>query len=79
MLPANFPLHIVIADTQAELAILYPSAGATWFTNDTVPLNWTSTQPDIDPKQFRVLLSGAGLAAPQELANEGESNPPSFP
>lgn len=61
----------------AEIAILYPSAGATWYMNDTVPLNWTLTQPETDPKEFRVLLSGGGMAGPQEIAQQGTS--PSLP
>lgn len=38
--------------------------------NDTVPLNWTRTQPETDPKEFRVILSGGGMAGPQQIAQE---------
>ncbi|BEI98405.1 hypothetical protein CcaverHIS631_0307040 [Cutaneotrichosporon cavernicola] len=63
----------LITGAAAEIAILYPYAGATWYMNDTVPYNWTLTQPATDPKEFRVLLSGGGMAGPQQLAQEVSS------
>ncbi|BEI82838.1 hypothetical protein CcaverHIS002_0307060 [Cutaneotrichosporon cavernicola] len=44
----------LITGAAAEIAILYPYAGATWYMNDTVPYNWTLTQPATDPKEFRL-------------------------
>ncbi|KLT44437.1 hypothetical protein CC85DRAFT_18046 [Cutaneotrichosporon oleaginosum] len=70
MFPALLAGLTLLSGAAAEIAILYPSAGATWYMNDTVPLNWTLTQPQTDPKEFRVLLSGGGMAGPQEIAQQ---------
>ncbi|GMK57033.1 hypothetical protein CspeluHIS016_0308730 [Cutaneotrichosporon spelunceum] len=60
----------LVTGAAAEITILYPYAGATWFMNDSVPFNWTVGNPATDAKEFRVLLSGGGMATPQEIAQE---------
>lgn len=67
-----------IRATAAAISILYPYSGATWYTNNTVSVNWTSAYTNGgsgagDPANFSIWLSNSNtslLASNASLAQE---------
>lgn len=70
----NTGLEPQLTDLPAAISILNPTADTVWFTNNTVTMNWTLSDPTSDTYLFRAFLSNTDQGLFQGNASIADSS-----